>query len=185
IFEMGSLFQKDILLTSDIYNGEGTLLGNNNAIADLEDNIPPNRNPHPYQKMTMMRISYRQRDFMENLVNQNIWGIQEAHGEPVWDNVVLNMGLAHDWPMRPQQPQAATLHPMAPAAQDQLVLDTDDNAIDVDSISSSNNALVRRGNQNCLPFHQARESSLWGSFPISLNLQSSEMLEWVSFFISK
>jgi hypothetical protein len=109
-------------------------------------------------------------------------GLQEAHGDHIWDNAVLNMGPANGWPLWPQHPQPVSLHP---AAQNQLMVDPDDRSEDVNSSSSSSNSLVRRRNQNRLPYRQAGEFSLWGAFPLSLNLQSSKMPAWVSLFVSE
>jgi hypothetical protein len=71
-------------------------LGNNDEIANLEDNIPPNGNPHPFPEDDNDEdFLQAMGDFMENLVNQNLGGvqeaqgIQEAQGGPIWEMMPL------------------------------------------------------------------------------------------------
>jgi hypothetical protein len=80
------------ILTPDDY----WQLGNNDEIANLEDNIPPNGNPHPFPEDDNDEdFLQAMGDFMENLVNQNLGGvqeaqgIQEAQGGPIWEMMPL------------------------------------------------------------------------------------------------
>jgi hypothetical protein len=59
----------------------------------MEDIIPPNGNPHPLPEDVNDKDCLQAKgDFMENLVNQNLGGIQDAkgaqdaQGDPIWDN---------------------------------------------------------------------------------------------------
>lgn len=85
-------------------------LGNIDTVANQEDDVPPNGNPHPLPEDDEdEEFLQAEGDFMENLVNQNVNGPHgDAQGDPIWENARLNMGLAAHWPPWPQASTTAT-----------------------------------------------------------------------------
>jgi hypothetical protein len=120
---------------------------------------------------------------MDHAANHNLGGVQgPALGDPVWENMVLNMGIATDWQPWPQQPH---IPPQVHGNHEQLLMDPNHRSNDrADSTSSSSNSAARCKNRNRFPYRTAGGSSKFSSFPLSLDLQSRKMLGWVEPFMS-